>query len=146
MASHKILLVEDNPDDVELALHACRSNRFAADDIVVARDGEEALEYLFCTGRHAGRPSEDIPAVIVLDLNLPGIGGLEVLRFVRRSPQTRRIPVVILTSSDEEVSIVGSYELGVNSYIRKPAEFDIFTEIMCQLQRHWLVTNTAPPH
>lgn len=144
MASHKILLVEDNPDDVELALHACRITRLGA-DIVVARDGEEALEYLFGTGRYAGRSSKDIPTVMVLDLNLPGIGGLEVLRSMRLCPETRRIPVVILTSSDEESSVVGSYELGVNSYIRKPSDFDAFTDVIIRLQQYWLVTNTAPP-
>ncbi len=144
MANHKILLVEDNPDDVELALHACQSNRIDA-DIIVARDGEEALEYLFCTGRHAGRTCKDIPSVMVLDLKLPGIGGLEVLRSLRQHPETRRIPVVILTSSEDEAHVVGGYELGVNSYIRKPAEFAAFTQIMSQLQRYWLVTNTAPP-
>jgi len=144
MANHKILLVEDNPDDVELALHACRNNRFDA-DIVVARDGEEALEYLFCTGRHAGRIGAEIPTVMVLDLNLPGIGGLDVLRSLRQNPRTRRIPVVILTSSDDQALVASGYELGVNSYIRKPAEFDAFAEIMSQLQQYWLVTNTAPP-
>ena len=144
MANHEILLVEDNPDDVELALHACRNNRFDA-DIVVARDGEEALEYLFCTGRHAGRIGAEIPTVMVLDLNLPGIGGLDVLRSLRQNPRTRRIPVVILTSSDDQALVARGYELGVNSYIRKPAEFDAFAEIMSQLQQYWLVTNTAPP-
>ena len=144
MANHKILLVEDNPDDVELALHACQANRIDA-EIVVARDGEEALEYLFRTGRHAGRMLEDIPKVMVLDLNLPGISGLDVLRSVRLRPETRRIPVVILTSSEDEAQVLGGYELGANSYIRKPTEFDAFAEIMNQLQRYWLVTNTAPP-
>lgn len=144
MASHKILLVEDNPDDVELTLHACQVGRIAS-DVVVARDGEEALEYLFGTGRHLGRAGEGLPAVMILDLNLPGISGLDVLRSIRQRPETRRIPVVILTASDDLANVIGGYDLGVNSYIRKPAEFDAFTEMMSRLQRYWLVTNTAPP-
>lgn len=144
MARHKILLVEDNPDDVELTLHACRTNRIAS-DVVVTRDGEEALEYLFGTGRHLGRAGEGFPAVMILDINLPGISGLDVLRSIRQRPETRRIPVVILTASDDLANVIGGYDLGVNSYIRKPAGFDAFTEMMSRLQRYWLVTNTAPP-
>ena len=144
MASHKILLVEDNPDDVELALHACRRNRLSA-EVVVARDGEEALEYLFAIGRYAGREQGDLPAVMVLDLKLPGMDGLEVLRSIRQRPETRRLPVVILTSSESEEHVMGGYELGANSFIRKPTEFEAFTDIMERLQRYWLVTNTAPP-
>ena len=144
MASHKILLVEDNPDDVELALHACQRNRLSA-ELVVAHDGEEALEYLFATGRYAGRERDDFPVVMLLDITLPGMDGLEVLRSIRQRPETRRLPVVILTSSQSEEYVRSGYELGVNSYIRKPAEFEAFTDIMGRLQRYWLVTNTAPP-
>lgn len=144
MTSHKILLVEDNPDDVELALHACRISHIAS-DVMVTRDGEEALEYLFCVGRYLDRASNDLPALMVLDLHLPGIGGLEVLRSLRQRPETRRIPVVILTSSDEIKDVAEGYDLGVNSYIRKPVQFEDFTKIMRQLQQYWLVTNTAPP-
>ncbi|MDO8606323.1 MAG: response regulator [Phaeospirillum sp.] len=137
-------MVEDNPDDVELALHACRISHIAS-DVMVTRDGEEALEYLFCVGRYLDRASNDLPALMVLDLHLPGIGGLEVLRSLRQRPETRRIPVVILTSSDEIKDVAEGYDLGVNSYIRKPVQFEDFTKIMRQLQQYWLVTNTAPP-
>ena len=143
MASHKILLVEDNPDDVELALHACRRNRLSA-EVVVARDGEEALEYLFAIGRYAGREQGDLPAVMVLDLKLPGMDGLEVLRSIRQRPETRRLPVVILTSSDEERDRLKSYQEGANSFVHKPLDFTEFAEAVARLGVYWLATNVPP--
>jgi len=144
MANHKILLVEDNDDDVELTLHAFRGSR-VANEVVVVRSGEEALDYLFATGQYAGREVGQVPAVVLLDLQLPGISGLDVLRSLRSRAETRRVPVVILTTSDAESDIVGGYDLGVNSYIRKPVGFSGFTEVVNQLGLYWLVTNTAPP-
>ena len=144
MASHKILLIEDHPDDVELAVHGCKASRVAS-DVVVVGSGGEALEYLFATGRHAGRDQHDLPALVILDIGLPDMGGLEVLRTMRGHKETRRIPVVVLTNSDSDADVIGSYDLGANSYIRKPVEFDVFTNIMVQLKQYWLVTNTAPP-
>ncbi|CAA7613803.1 response regulator [Magnetospirillum sp. SS-4] len=140
----QVLLVEDNQDDVELALHAFRGSTVAP-TIIVVRDGEEALEYLFGTGRHAGRTSRELPALVLLDLQLPGIGGLEVLRRLRERPETRRIPVVILTTSDDQADIIGGYDRGVNSYIRKPTAFESFSDMVRQLEHYWLVTNLAPP-
>lgn len=144
MGRHSILLVEDNADDVELTLHAFRSSR-VANDIVVARDGETALDYLFGTGRYAGRDIRELPALVLLDLKLPGIGGIEVLRALRARAETRRVPVVVLTTSDETTDVVGCYDLGVNSYIRKPVAFDAFNDVVNQLGLYWLVTNTPPP-
>lgn len=144
MGSHKILLVEDNDDDIELTLHAFRSSRIG-NEIVVAHDGEEALDYLFGTGRHAGEDRDGCPAVVLLDIQLPGISGLDVLRSLRERPETKRIPVVILTTSDAESDIVRGYDLGVNSYIRKPVGFQAFTDVVNQLGLYWLVTNTASP-
>jgi two-component system, response regulator len=144
MSDKIILLVEDNPDDVELTLRALKKNNIA-NEVVVARDGEEALEYLAATGRYAGRTVADLPQVILLDLKLPKVTGLEVLRIVRADPRTRLLPVVILTSSSEEPDIITSYQLGANSYIRKPVDFNQFLEAVRQLGLYWLVLNQAAP-
>lgn len=144
MDRHKILLVEDNADDVELTLHAFRASR-VANEVVVARDGEAALDYLFAAGAHAGRDLRDLPALVLLDLKLPGIGGIDVLRALRARAETRRVPVVVLTTSDETTDVAGCYDLGVNSYIRKPVAFDAFNDVVNQLGLYWLVTNTPPP-
>jgi two-component system response regulator len=142
--SRKVVLVEDNQDDVELALHAFKSSKVNP-EIVVVNDGEEALEYLFGTGRHEGRVCTPPPALVLLDLQLPGINGLEVLRRLRERPETRRLPVVILTTSDDRSDIMGGYDNGVNSYIRKPVEFDSFVTMVQQLEHYWLETNLSPP-
>lgn len=138
-----ILLVEDNPDDEALTLRAFRKNNIK-NEIVVARDGVEALDYLFATGEHAGR-EEGAPQVILLDLKLPRIDGLEVLRRVRSDDRTKLIPVVILTSSKEEQDLVDGYSLGCNSYVRKPVNFDEFMEAARQLGMYWLLLNEASP-
>lgn len=144
MERAKILLVEDNDDDVELTVHAFQRSR-VANEIIVLRDGEAALDYLFARGAYDGREREEHPALVLLDLKLPGISGLEVLRDLRAHEETRRIPIVILTTSDDEADIVKGYNLGVNSYIRKPVGFDAFTKVVDQLGLYWLVTNTPPP-
>jgi two-component system response regulator len=140
-----ILLVEDNDDDVELTLRALRRNR-VANRVDVVRDGAEALEYLFATGSHAGRDARDNPHLVLLDLKLPKVGGLEVLERLRSDPRTRRLPVVILTSSNVESDLARSYDLGANSYIRKPVDFTQFMEAVNQLGLYWLVLNEAPPY
>ncbi len=139
-----ILLIEDNPDDVELTLHAFQKNHMA-NDVVVASDGAEGLDYLFGTGKYAGRDAEEFPALILLDLQLPKIGGLEVLRRVREDERTKRIPVVIMTTSDEEEDIVNGYNGGANSYLRKPVDFTEFMNAVKQLEMYWMVLNTPPP-
>jgi two-component system response regulator len=139
-----ILLVEDNPDDEALTLRAFRKNGILS-KVVVARDGVEALDYLFATGRHAGRDAADRPQLVLLDLKLPRIDGLEVLRRLRADPGARLQPVVVLTTSNEERDILSSYELGANSYIRKPVDFEQFMEAVRQLGLYWLVLNVAPP-
>jgi two-component system response regulator len=139
-----ILLVEDNQDDEELALLAFQNGR-VANAVVVARDGVEALDYLFGTGPHAGRDVGNLPQLMLLDLKLPRIDGLEVLRRIRADPRTRRLPVVVLTSSKEEEDLFRAYDLGVNSYVRKPVAFDQFVEAVSQLQVYWLVLNEPPP-
>ncbi len=139
-----ILLIEDDPDDVELTLHAFQKNHMA-NDVVVAGDGAEGLDYLFGTGKYAGRNADEPPAVILLDLQLPKIGGLKVLRKVREDERTKRIPVVILTSSDEEEDIVNGYDRGCNSYLRKPVDFTEFMNSVNQLEVYWMVLNTPPP-
>jgi two-component system response regulator len=144
MSSHKILLVEDNVDDVELTMHAFRSHGQGT-DVVVAHDGEEALDYIYAQGSYADR-KEGMPALLLLDLKLPGISGLDVLRRVRSVPETRRMPVVILTTSDDEGDIITGYDLGANSYIRKPVEFGSFTRVVEQLGLYWLMINTPAPH
>jgi len=140
--SKSILLVEDNPDDEELTVVALKKSHIA-NEVVVARDGEEALDYLFATGPHEG--STFVPAVILLDLKLPKIDGLEGLRRLRAHERTRRIPVVILTSSKEQEDVVEGYSLGANSYVRKPVDFDQFLEASRQLGLYWLVLNEPPP-
>ncbi|RIE17592.1 response regulator [Candidatus Cryosericum septentrionale] len=144
MSDKIILLVEDNPDDVALTLRALRKNNIA-NEVVVARDGEEALEYLTATGRYEGYTLTDLPQVVLLDLKLPKVGGLEVLRAIRANPQTRLRPVVVLTSSSEERDVIASYDLGANSYIRKPVDFNQFVEAVRELGLYWLVLNQAPP-
>jgi two-component system response regulator len=138
-----ILLVEDSPDDEKLTLRAMKKNNIV-NDIIVARDGAEALDYIFATGKYEDRDIRDRPQVILLDLNLPKIGGLEVLRQIRGDPRTALSPVVILTSSKEEKDLVESYRLGANSYIRKPVDFTQFTEAVDQLGLYWLVLNEVP--
>jgi two-component system response regulator len=139
-----ILLVEDNDDDVELTRRAfARSN--IVNEMVIVRDGQEALDYLFAAGAYAGRDPADLPHVILLDLNLPKINGLEVLRRIRSNDATKLLPVVILTSSKEEKDMIGGYHLGANSYVRKPVDFTQFAEAARQLGLYWLVLNEPPP-
>ncbi len=140
----KILLVEDNPDDELLTLRAFKKNNIS-NEIVVARDGVEALDYLFATGAHVGRDTADTPQVVLLDLKLPRMSGLEVLRKMRSEPLTKLLPVIILTTSNEESDVLSGYELGANSYIRKPVDFSQFLEAVRQLGLYWLVLNQAPP-
>lgn len=139
----EILLVEDNPYDEELTIHALRSNQIA-NNIEVVRDGAEALDYIFHTGAFADRSAGDRPKVILLDLKLPKVDGLEVLRRIKDDPGTRCIPVVVLTSSREERDIVESYNLGVNSYMVKPVDFSQFGETVRQLGLYWLLLNQPP--
>lgn len=144
MTDKVILLVEDNPSDIGLTQRAF-SKSAISNELVVAEDGQEALDYLFCTGPHSKRDSADTPMLILLDLKLPRVDGLEVLRRIRADSRTRRIPVVILTSSNEEQDIAAGYDLGTNSYIRKPVDFQQFAEVIKQLGLYWLVINEAPP-
>ena len=144
MRDKAILLVEDNPDDELLALRALRKNGIRG-EVTVAHDGVEALDYLFATGEHAGRDASDVPRLILLDLNLPKIGGLEVLRRLRSDERTRLVPVVILSSSDEQRDMLDGYSLGANSYVRKPVNFEQFVKAVEQLKSYWLVLNEAPP-
>ncbi len=139
----EILLVEDNPHDLELALRALRKANIT-NLIEVARDGAEALEMIFCEGAHAARKMEDGPKVILLDLKLPKVDGLEVLKRVKTDPRTRSIPVVVLTSSKEQRDVVESYQLGVNSYIVKPVNFERFAEAVKELGFYWLLLNQPP--
>jgi two-component system response regulator len=138
-----ILLVEDNPDDLELALRALKKANLC-NRIHVARDGEEALDFIFCEGPHAGRTLDFTPKIILLDLKLPKISGLEVLRRVKGDPRTRLIPVVVLTSSKEQTDLVESYQLGVNSYIAKPVDFEGFAAAVQHLGLYWLLLNQSP--
>jgi two-component system response regulator len=144
MRGKTILLVEDNPDDVELTLRAFDKSKIA-NEIVVARDGEEALDYLFGTGAHAGRAVAPLPEVVLLDLKLPKVEGLDVLRRLRAHERTRRLPVVVLTSSSEQQDVLSSYDLGANSFVRKPVDFAEFMEAARHLGLYWLVVNQAPP-
>jgi CheY-like chemotaxis protein len=139
-----ILLVEDNPDDELLIMRALHKNHIA-NEIIVAHDGVEALDYLFGTGAYEGRDLTDMPQVILLDLKLPRVNGLEVLRKLRTNERTGLLPVVILTSSDEDRDIVESYRLGANSYVRKPVDFIQFADAVRQLGLYWLVLNQLPP-
>lgn len=144
--NHKmILLVEDNPDDEALTIRALSKNN-VANDIVVVRDGAEALDYLFGTGTHAGRDPLNLPQVTLLDLKLPKVDGLEVLRRIRSDPRTQMLPVVILTSSKEEQDLIRAYSSGANSYVRKPVDFNQFVDAIGRLGLYWLVLNEPPPH
>ncbi|HEY3381506.1 MAG TPA: response regulator [Vicinamibacterales bacterium] len=140
----EILLVEDNENDAELALYGLREHRLA-NEIAVVRDGVEALDFLFSTGAYAARSTEAPPRLILLDLKLPKLDGLDVLRRVKTDPRTRTIPVVMLTSSREERDLIESYRLGVNSYIVKPVDFEQFTQAVAQLGLYWLLLNQPPP-
>jgi two-component system response regulator len=139
-----ILLVEDNADDEVLTLRALKKNNIR-NEVVVARNGVEALDYLFGTGTYAGRNLNIVPQVVLLDLKLPKLDGLEVLRRLRANESTKLLPVVILTSSDEEQDRFNSYGLGANSYVRKPVDFNQFSEAVRQLGLYWLVVNQPPP-
>jgi two-component system response regulator len=139
-----ILLVEDNPSDIGLTLRALERSRIT-NALIIAEDGQEALDYLWGAGSHAGRDVSDLPALVLLDLNLPKVTGLEVLRRIRGDARTRRLPVVILTSSKEELDMAAGYDLGVNSYIRKPVDFNQFAAALEQLGLYWLVINEPPP-
>lgn len=144
MCDGVILLAEDSPDDVEMTVRALRGASIS-NEIVVARDGVEALEYLFCTGPHADRDPCEAPAVILLDLKMPRVDGLEVLERLRGDERTKLTPVVILTTSDEEADRLAGYELGVNSYIRKPVDYEQFNAAVQQLGLYWLLLNEPPP-
>ena len=138
-----ILLVEDNQDDEELVLRALRK-RNISNPIVICRDGAEALDYVFGTGKYAGRSEADSPAITLLDLKLPKVDGLTVLKRIRADERTRLMPVAVLTSSNQEADIVRSYELGANSYVRKPIEFEQFMDAVNQLGLYWLLLNKVP--
>jgi CheY-like chemotaxis protein len=144
MKEKLILLVEDNPDDEALAHRALKKNAIM-NQVVVAHDGAEALDYIFGRGAYAGRDPEATPALVLLDLKLPKVDGLEVLRQIRADKRTRMVPIVVLTSSKEEEDLATSYSLGVNSYMRKPVDFGQFTEAVRQLGLYWLVLNEPPP-
>lgn len=144
MNAKTILLIEDNASDVDLtkrALGRCR----IANDLIVAEDGKEAMDYLWSEGTHADRDLPDLPTLTLLDLKLPKVHGLEVLRRIREDPRTRRLPVVILTSSKEELDLAAGYDLGINSYIQKPIDFNQFAYAIEQLGLYWLVLNEPPP-
>lgn len=142
MSDKVILLIEDNQDDEELALLAFSRHRIA-DEMVVVRDGQEALDYLLATATEAGNYANELPDLVLLDLKLPRVDGLDVLRRLRADPRTRRLPIVILTSSREEEDLITSYDLGANSYVRKPVDFAHFAEAVHQLQLYWLVLNES---
>lgn len=144
MSSKTILLVEDNPSDVALTKRALEKARIA-NQLVIAEDGQEALDYLLGTGKYAGRDISNQPLLTLLDLKLPRISGLDVLRRIRADTSTRRLPIVILTSSSEEQDMAASYDLGINSYIRKPVDFNQFAKVVEQLGMYWLVLNEPPP-
>lgn len=144
MGTKTILLVEDNSDDEALTLRALKRNNIL-ENVVVVRDGAEALDYLFAAGRYAERDAAELPDVLLLDLKLPKVDGLEVLQRIRGNAQTQRVPVVILTSSNEERDIINAYDHGANSYIRKPVDFNQFMEAVRQLGMYWLGMNVPPP-
>lgn len=144
MKTKIILLVEDNPDDEALTIRAFRKNNIT-NEVVVARDGVEALDYLFGAGKYEGRDTSDLPQVVLLDLKLPKMDGLEVLRRIRADDRTRYQPVVILTSSKEDQDMISGYRLGANSYVRKPVNFEEFIEAARQLGLYWLLLNERPP-
>lgn len=143
MKDSTILLVEDNPDDAELTLRAFKKSNLK-NEIVVARDGVEALDYLFATGIYEGRDATDQPQLVMLDLNLPKIDGMEVLQAMRADERTKLIPVVVLTSSKEQEDIVKSYRFGANSFVRKPVDFLEFVQAVQQLEMYWVVLNQIP--
>jgi two-component system response regulator len=143
ITDEKILLVEDNPDDVELTMRAFRKNNIA-NKVVVTRDGAEALDYLFGNGAYADRDTNETPRIILLDLKLPKLDGLQVLERLRADERTRLTPVVILTSSKEEHDLVSGYKLGANSYVRKPVDFNKFVEAVHQIGLYWLIINEIP--
>jgi len=143
MNERTILLVEDNPDDEALTLRAFAKNQIT-NPVAIARDGVEALDYLFATGAHAGRDAAERPAVVLLDLKLPKLDGIDVLKRIRADERTRLLPVVILTSSREEQDIIDGYRFGCNSYVRKPVDFDQFLEAAKQLGLYWLLLNEPP--
>jgi two-component system response regulator len=143
MKDKVILLVEDNPRDEALTLRALKKSNIV-NEVFVARDGVEALDYLFGTGAHAGRDAA-MPQLVLLDLKLPKVDGLQVLRRIRSDERTRLLPVVVFTSSSEEEDVIKSYDLGANSYVRKPVDFDQFSEATRQLGLYWLVLNQSPP-
>ncbi len=142
--NRNILLVEDNPDDVELTLRALKQYNIR-NEIIVVRDGAEALDYLFATGAYSDRDTTTMPAVVILDLKLPKVNGLEVLQRMRADERTQLVPVVILTSSKEEQDMINGYKFGANSYVRKPVDFTQFVEAARQLGLYWLVINEPPP-
>lgn len=144
MDKRAILLVEDNPDDVALTLRAFKKSNIL-NEVIVAQDGVEALDYLFATGAYGGRDTGMMPQLILLDLKLPKLDGMEVLRRMRADRRTRLLPVVILTSSKEEQDVIDGYNLGCNSYIRKPVDFAQFSEAIRQLGLYWLILNETPP-
>lgn len=143
MKKKVILLIEDNPDDEMLTLRAMKKNNIL-NEVIVLRDGEEALDYIFAKGKFEGRDAAEVPQVILLDLNLPKVSGLEILKKIRGDERTRLFPVVVLTSSNSEKDMVESYKLGANSYIRKPVDFDQFVDSVKQLGLYWLVLNEIP--
>jgi two-component system, response regulator len=144
MEDRVILLVEDNPDDEALTLRALKKNNIS-NEVVVAHDGSEALDYLFGEGMYAGRDTQIVPQVVLLDLKLPKVDGFDVLRKMRADDRTKRLPVVILTSSNEEQDRISGYDLGANSYVRKPVEFGSFLDAVKQLGLYWLLLNQTAP-
>jgi len=139
-----ILLVEDNPNDEELTLRALRKANIA-NEVAIARDGQEALDFLFREGKYAGREPTTMPAVVLLDLKLPKLDGIDVLQRIRADPRTKLVPVVVLTSSSEDEDMVRSYQSGANSYVRKPIEFSAFANAVTQLGMYWVLINQIPP-
>jgi two-component system, response regulator len=144
MKSKVILLVEDNTSDIELTRRALEKSRIF-NEVIVVEDGKDALDYLFCEGSFSSRDKNDLPAVVLLDLNLPRMNGLEVLQTIRSKEKTKTLPVVILTSSDHEQDVVSSYNLGTNSYIKKPVDINHFVEAVGKLGVYWLLLNEIPP-
>ncbi len=144
MENRVVLLVEDNPDDVELTLRAFKKNHIS-NEVVVVRDGQEALDFLYFRGQYAGRDPNMVPQVVLLDLKLPRLGGLDVLKQIRADERTRLLPVVILTASREEEDVVAGYRMGCNSYLRKPVDFVAFNDVVRELGLYWLVMNEPAP-